>query len=183
MHTKKQSEKNIVLIGFMGVGKTSAGNVLADQLNCDFVDTDEEIEKEANMPTAKIFATFGEKAFREREKQLIIELCEQQNGTVISLGGGAFLQKEIREACLSTSTVVFLDISWKAWQERLPLIFDSRPVLHEKTSEEMNELFYKRKKIYEEYHHIKVKVDQLSIEATAKQIINGLKEDAYRLNS
>lgn len=183
MHTKKQSEKNIVLIGFMGVGKTSAGNVLADQLKCDFVDTDEEIEKEANMPTAKIFATFGEKAFREREKQLIIELCEQQNGTVISLGGGAFLQKEIREACLSTSTVVFLDISWKAWQERLPLIFDSRPVLHEKTSEEMNELFYKRKKIYEEYHHIKVKVDQLSIEATAKQIINSLKEDAYRLNS
>src|SRR5699024_12681293 len=73
--------------------------------------------------------------------------------------------------------------SWKAWQERLPLIFDSRPVLHEKTSEEMNELFYKRKKIYEEYHHIKVNVHQLSIDTTAKQIINSLKEDAYRLNS
>src|SRR5699024_2550217 len=109
--------------------------------------------------------------------------CEQQNGTVISLGGGASLQKAIREACLSTSTVVSLDISWKAWQERLPLIFDSRPVLHEKTSEQMNELFSKRKQLYEEYHNIKVKVDELSIEATAKRIINSLKEAAYRLNS
>ncbi|HEX6594939.1 MAG TPA: shikimate kinase [Bacillota bacterium] len=176
MDTNKQTSKNIVLIGFMGVGKTSAGKVLANKLDRQFVDTDEQIEKEMNMPTATIFEALGESAFRKKEKEVILTLCDKQNGTIISPGGGAFLQQEIREACLSSSIVIFLDLSWEAWQERLPEIFDSRPVLHDKSVEEMKQLFNERKKLYEQNYHVRIAIDQLSIEETAQQMITALRK-------
>ncbi|MFL6516899.1 MAG: shikimate kinase, partial [Bacillus sp. (in: firmicutes)] len=66
--------KSIVFIGFMGVGKTTIGKMVANKLNRDFVDIDEQIEKEYNMPVSQIFSEFGEKVFREREKSLIASL-------------------------------------------------------------------------------------------------------------
>jgi shikimate kinase len=166
-------DQSIVFIGFMGVGKTTIGKLVAKKLYRDFIDIDEEIEKEYQMPTSEIFKRFGEKAFREREKSLIIELSKRKM-KVISLGGGAFLQEEIKQACLANCLVIFLDLSWENWKERLSLIMDSRPVLQGKSMEEIEELYYKRKEIYS-VHHSRIETDNHKVEEIADYIVDSLK--------
>lgn len=173
-------EKSIVFIGFMGVGKTTIGRLVAKKLYRDFVDIDEEIEKEFNMPVSQIFSEIGEKVFREREKELIIKKCRQKLH-IISVGGGAFLQEEIRKECLSSSIVFFLDLSWESWRDRISLIIDSRPVLQGKTLAEIEELYYKRQEVYSN-HHSKIRVDNLNMEEIANHIVDSLKL-AWELDS
>ncbi|AZV44785.1 shikimate kinase [Peribacillus asahii] len=165
--------QSIVFIGFMGVGKTTIGQLVAKKLYRDFIDIDQEIEKEYNMPTTEIFKKIGEKAFREKEKSLI-EHFSQQPLKIISVGGGAFLQEEIRKICLANCTVFFLDLSWEYWKDRISLIIDSRPVLQGRTLEEIEELFNNRQEIYS-YHHSKVKTDGLDVEEVADYIVESLK--------
>ncbi|KKE79638.1 shikimate kinase [Oceanobacillus caeni] len=176
-------EQNIVLIGFMGAGKTTIGKAVARKLYRDFIDIDEEIEKEFNMPTPQIFQVFGEKTFREKEKEIIQDFCKNQRLKIISLGGGAFLQKEIKETCLANSIVFYLSLSWESWKERISMIIDNRPVLQGKNYEEMKELFEKRQPIYEE-HHSKVTTDNQNVEEIADYIVSSLKTawDIYEPN-
>jgi shikimate kinase len=171
-------ERSIVFIGFMGVGKTSIGKMVAKKLYRDFVDVDEEIEKEYGMPTMEIFKQIGEKAFRAKEKEVIAKLCKQKL-KIISLGGGAFLQEENRKVCLENCIVFFLDLSWERWKDRISLIIDSRPVLQGKSLEEIEDLFYKRQEIYS-VHHSKVETDNHNIEEVADYIVDSLKL-AYEL--
>jgi shikimate kinase len=166
-------EKSIVFIGFMGVGKTTIGELVAKKLYRDFVDIDKEIEKEYNMPTSEIFKTVGEKVFREKEKSIINHFSNQRL-KIISVGGGAFLQEEIRKICLSNCIVFYLDLSWESWKERISLIIDSRPVLQGRTLDEIEELFYSRQEIYSQ-HHSKVETDNLDIESVADFIVDSLK--------
>lgn len=166
-------EKSIVFIGFMGVGKTTIGKRVAKKLYRDFVDIDEEITKEFNMPVTEIFSQYGEQAFREKERQLITDYCHQKLH-IISVGGGAFLQEEIKKVCLSTCIVFFLDLSWDSWKERISLIIDSRPVLQGRSLEDIEELFYRRQEIYAD-HHSKVTTDNQDIEEVADYIVESLK--------
>lgn len=166
-------EKSIVFIGFMGVGKTTIGSLVAKKLYRDFIDIDQEIEKEFDMPTTEIFKTFGEKVFREKEKN-IIDFYSKQKLKIISVGGGAFLQEEIQKICLSNCIVFFLDLSWESWKERINLIIDSRPVLQGKSLDEIKELFYTRQQYYMN-HHSKVETDNLDIESVADNIVDALK--------
>lgn len=166
-------EKSIVFIGFMGVGKTTIGERVAKKLYRDFVDIDKEIEKEYNMPTSEIFKTVGEKVFREKEKSMISDYS-QQSLKIISVGGGAFLQEEIRNICLTNCLVFFLDLSWDSWKERISLLIDSRPVLQGKTLEEIETLFYERQEIYSLYHS-KIKTDNQEVEDVADFIVESLK--------
>ncbi|ARK31210.1 shikimate kinase [Halalkalibacter krulwichiae] len=166
-------EKSIVFIGFMGVGKTTIGKLVAQKLYRSFIDIDQEIEKEYGMPIPEIFQTIGEKAFREKEKETISRFC-QQKLKVISLGGGAFLQEEIREMCLSNCIVFALDISWDRWKERLNIIIDNRPVLKGRSIDEIEELFYSRQEIYSN-HNSKLVTDDLDVEEVADYITESLK--------
>jgi shikimate kinase len=125
------------------------------------------------MPTSEIFKEIGETAFREKEKQLITKFCNQKL-KIISVGGGAFLQKEIRDICLSNCIVFALDISWESWKERLDIIIDSRPVLQGRSLEEIEELFYKRQEIYSS-HNSKLNTDSLDVEEIADYITDSLK--------
>jgi len=84
---------NIVLVGFMGTGKTSVGKRLARELKMGFLEMDETIEKEAGIKISEIFARFGEKAFRKKEKELVKRIAELDN-LVISTGGGVILEEE-----------------------------------------------------------------------------------------
>ncbi|GIN86597.1 shikimate kinase [Heyndrickxia sporothermodurans] len=163
-----QIGKNIVFIGFMGVGKTTIGEAIAKALNREFIDIDQAIENQFQMPTTEIFKIYGEKVFREKEKTIITEYCKSK-GKVISVGGGAFLQEEIQSICMSHCIVIYLHLSWDSWKERLDLILDSRPVLKGKTMEEMKELFYTRQNIYAT-HHLKVETDQLTVEEISNHI-------------
>jgi len=171
MENKQRSlrEKSIVLIGFMGVGKTTIGQAIAKKLNWEFLDTDEEIEKIYAMPTSEIFKKFGEAEFREKEKEKIIQLCNQKQ-KIISVGGGAFLQEAIQKECLSKCNVIHLDMSWEAWIDRINLIIDSRPVLQGKNIDEIRELFTSRQPIYK-HHHFKINTDNLDPEQAADLII------------
>lgn len=173
-------EKSIVFIGFMGVGKTTIAQKVARKLFRDFIDIDEVIENEFAMPTTDIFDQYGETFFRQKEKEYVIHYC-QQPLKVISLGGGAFLQEDIKEACLKHSIIIYLDMSWEAWLERLPLLIDSRPILQNKSIDEIQELFESRKKIYEQ-HDSKVVTDNASPEEIADNIIESMKL-AWELHS
>lgn len=98
----------IVLVGLMGVGKTTVGRRLAARLGLPFVDADEEIEKAAGMTISEIFARYGEPTFRDGERRVIGRLVD---GTpkVIATGGGAFVQDETRALILERATAVWLD--------------------------------------------------------------------------
>jgi shikimate kinase len=167
-------EKNIVLIGFMGVGKTTIGQLVARKLYRDFIDADHEIEKRHKMPIPEIFEKFGEKHFRQLEKNLNIDLCTNYRLKIISLGGGAYLQEEIRNVCLANCIVFFLDLSWDSWKGQLPLIIDNRPVLKNKSLEEIEELFLKRKDSYS-IHNSKFSTTAFDAETVANQIVESIK--------
>lgn len=101
-------KKNIVLIGMPSCGKTTVGRKLASQTSLKFVDSDEEIVKIAGKEITHIFAQDGEKAFRDLETQVILELSKQQ-GIILSTGGGAILREENVKALKECGTVFFLD--------------------------------------------------------------------------
>ncbi|MDT8861473.1 shikimate kinase [Alkalihalobacillus sp. MEB130] len=172
-HEHSLREKSIVFIGFMGAGKTTIGELVAKKLYRTFIDIDQVIEKEYGMPTSEIFKTIGEKAFREKEKEVITHYSNQKL-KVISVGGGAFLQKEIRDICLENCIVFYLDVSWDSWKERLDILIDSRPVLQGRSIDEIKELFYKRQEIYS-LHNSKFNTDDQDVEEVSDYIIDSLK--------
>ncbi|MEK0317772.1 shikimate kinase [Cohnella sp. 56] len=174
-------ERNIVLIGFMGAGKTTVGKVLADKLSREFIDVDELIASERGMPVTEIFKTMGEAAFRRMEKEYIQDLCANKRSAVLSLGGGAFLQQEIRDLCMEQADVFLMDISWELWKSRLPLIRDSRPILQNKTDEEIKALYDARQAIYAR-HHCKVDAGSQTPEAAAQALIDWLQTRQRQLS-
>ena len=167
-------EKNIVLIGFMGVGKTTIGKRVAKKLNRSFIDADEEIEKAFGMPPSEVFKKYGEKTFRDKEREIITHLCTEHKSHIISLGGGAFIQEGIKKVCLDKCIVIFLDMSWENWKDRIASIIDSRPVLQGRSLEEIQELFYKRQEYYV-VHHLKIDMDEQDPEEAANEMIDSLK--------
>ena len=169
-------DRNIVLIGFMGAGKTTVGELVAKKLNRDFVDTDQELEKMHNMSIPQIFAQKGEEYFRRQERNLISGLCEKARRKVISPGGGAFLQEEVRRVCLEHCIVFFLDLSWDYWkEERYPLIRDNRPVLQNKTMEEIKQLFFQRRNAYA-FNHSKIVIkNQNDAKQAADRIVESIR--------
>lgn len=171
-------EKSIVIIGFMGVGKTTVGELVAKQLYRTFIDIDKVIEERFEVPIVEVFKQIGEPAFRKLEKEIIMDFCTQKL-KVISLGGGAFLQEEIRKMALENCIVIFLDITWELWKERLNIIINSRPVLQGLTMEEIEDLFNKRQGIYTN-HHSRLETDHLNAIEIADYIVNSLKL-AYEL--
>lgn len=159
------NKKSIILIGFMGVGKTTVGKEIAKKLNRAFIDIDNEIEKSYGMHTVDIFKEYGEAEFRRAEKAEIIKACAATS-KIISVGGGAFLQEDVRRFCMDNATVLFLHISWDAWKERISLLLETRPVLQGKNLDQIKELFNERQVIYKE-HHLKINIDYLNVlEAT-----------------
>ena len=113
-----KSKENLVFLGMMGSGKSSIGSLVAKKLKLNFVDIDKEIEKNLNITIKKIFEVKGENYFRKIEKQLtIIEL--KKNNSVISLGGGAFLNSSIRQYSKTHSISFWLDVPIEILIKRL----------------------------------------------------------------
>lgn len=171
-------ERNIVLVGFMGVGKTTVGRLLARKLYRDFIDIDAEIEHAQGMSIPDLFRKHGEPFFREIEKEHVLQASASRM-KVISLGGGAFTQKAIRDYCLQHCLVIFLDIRFDSWKERIHMLTGNRPILKGKSVEELEELYTSRQQAYA-LNHSQMTTDSL----TADEIASYLKESlitAYEL--
>jgi shikimate kinase len=110
--------KNIILTGFMGVGKTSVGTQLARDLGFTFVDVDALIEADQNMSITSIFSKFGEPYFREVETKMIEQVMTHE-GQVVSTGGGAVIRDRNREAFNKGGFVVCLTASPDIIYERI----------------------------------------------------------------
>ena len=166
-------EKSIVCIGFMGVGKTTVGKLLAQKLYRNFIDIDAEIEKEFAMSIPLIFENYGEKAFRKKEKELI-SYYSRQPLYIISVGGGAFLQKEIQAMCLKNCIVLFLDISWDSWKDRIQILSGNRPLLKNRSIDDIKQLFHERQAIYS-LNHSTFQIDQFEADEAAEYLAGALK--------
>jgi len=98
----------IVLVGMMGVGKSTVGRRLAARLGLHFVDADEEIEKAAGMTITEMFERYGESYFRDGERRVIARLMDGEP-KVIATGGGAFMQEETRNLILEHALAIWLN--------------------------------------------------------------------------
>jgi len=110
--------KNIILTGFMGVGKTRVGTQLAKDLGYLFIDTDSLIEADQQQAITSIFAKFGEPYFREVEAKIIRDIT-QREGQVVSTGGGAVIVAGNREAFKKAGLVVCLTAPPEVIYERI----------------------------------------------------------------
>jgi shikimate kinase len=104
----KHLDRPVVLVGLMGVGKSTVGRRLAKRLGLPFVDSDSEIEDAAGYPAAEIFERFGEKDFRDGERRLVARLIDGEV-RVIATGGGAYIDPCTRELLNERAITVWLD--------------------------------------------------------------------------
>ena len=162
--------KRIVLMGFMGAGKTTIGKALAERLSWDFIDTDAEIEKEQGRKISEIFETEGEQAFRDMETRLLKKLEKSEEQFVLSIGGGIPVREENRELLRQIGTVVYL----KATKEELVRRLSgdtSRPLLQGGALEEkVAALMAARESIYVETAHQEVVTDGKSVKELIEKI-------------
>lgn len=126
-HSPLWQGQPIVLIGLMGVGKSTVGRRLAARLNVPFVDADSEIEAAAGMSIADIFERFGEAYFRDGERRVIARLIDGQ-AKVIATGGGAFINPETRALILDQALAVWLNANPRILADRVKRR-DTRPLL------------------------------------------------------
>ncbi len=125
----RRIDRPIVLVGMMGVGKSTIGRRLAAALKLPFADADEEIEKAAQMAITEIFERFGEGYFRDGERRVIARLIDEKP-SVIATGGGAFCQDETRALLLNRAITVWIDCDVDTLVERVGRK-DSRPLLRD----------------------------------------------------
>jgi len=168
--------ENIFLVGPMGSGKTTVGRRLAGELNCDFFDSDHEIINKTGVSIEHIFDIEGETGFRDRESQMLAELC-QKSGAVIATGGGVVLKPENRDLLKKSGIVVYLASSIEQLLKRTSKS-KNRPILEksldrEKTTRDILSL--------REAHYKEVAI--LEVDTTGKhlgEIVSIIKKYAQR---
>ncbi len=122
------SDRNIILTGFMGTGKSTIGKLLAEKLNRSFVDTDVEIVRQAKKTIPEIFERDGEAAFRQLERR-VCRFLAGQRGYVIATGGGMLVDEGNRVVMLASGLVICLNASPEAIHQRLRTDETERPLL------------------------------------------------------
>ncbi|MGH2751197.1 MAG: 3-dehydroquinate synthase [Actinomycetota bacterium] len=157
----------IVLVGFMGAGKSSVGALLAEELDLRFVDTDIVVQKRAGATISGIFASGGEEAFRSLEREVVAEALAGPRG-VVALGGGAVADPDT-QAELMDALVLYLDASYATVMARVDGADGGRPLLN---GGDPRELFEARRGLYRSVADVVVETDgkdpkHVSMEAAA----------------
>ncbi|MDJ0882240.1 MAG: shikimate kinase AroK [Gammaproteobacteria bacterium] len=174
------SANNIILIGPMGSGKSTIGQLLAQRLNRDFVDSDHYIEAKTGVDIPRIFDIEGEEGFRVRETKALKELTERNN-LVLATGGGSVTREENRKMIRAAGFIIFLDTSVNQQLERLKHD-KKRPLLQtENPRERLEALLSERKPIYLELADLRIPTDRKFARKVANEIIPQLPE--YLMNS
>lgn len=161
---------NVILVGYMGCGKSTVGVRLSYRLKIPFLDTDKEIEKTHNCVISEAFATLGEETFRGWETECLEKLCKNNGAYVISTGGGMVLREENRQLLKKLGTVIYLRAKPETIVERLkgdttrPLLQTENPV------QRIQEMLQKRSPIYEQAADVILDVDDKSFEEILDEI-------------
>ncbi|MBD8348155.1 shikimate kinase [Dysgonomonas sp. HGC4] len=164
----------IFLIGYMGVGKTTAGRELAKSLDLEFVDLDHFIQTRYSKTISQLFEQFGEEGFREIENKILKEVADFEN-VVISTGGGAPCFYDNMEIMNSAGTTIYLKASPELLSERLDLCKEKRPLIKDKNKEELL-LFIKENLNRRESYYSRAKII-----FEAKELVNREDVDKYVL--
>jgi len=160
---------NVILIGFMGSGKSSVGRVLADKLERKFIDMDDEIELGEEKTINEIFSEYGEDHFREIETSYLEKLLTKKN-KVIATGGGVILKEENIAILKRIGTVVFLHTTFESLLKNLQGD-TKRPLLQRDDSEEViRNLLNKREPIYFNAASMIIQTTDKSVEEIANEI-------------
>ncbi|WP_193571433.1 shikimate kinase [Paenibacillus psychroresistens] len=159
---------NIVLVGFMGTGKSTVGRFLAEKLSWELIDTDHYIEKQEEMSIAELFTKHGEVYFREIETRAIQSIMVKSN-QVIATGGGAVLAEANRVCLKENGFVVALTASLETIIQRVGGD-RNRPLLLGKAAEIVPQLLQKRKHAYD-FADYTISTDRLRIEFIAQRLL------------
>ena len=151
MDTGKRLDRPIVLVGLMGVGKSTVGRRLAKRLGLPFVDSDSEIEDASGLSAAEVFERYGEKDFRDGERRLVARLIEGEV-RVIATGGGAYVDPRTRQLLNERAITIWLDAPIEVLAERTARR-DTRPLLKGPDAKEvLTRLAAERAPAYAEAH-------------------------------
>ncbi len=170
--------KNIVLIGFMGTGKTTIGNRLADKLKRTFVDMDREIETLTGMSIPDIFKTYGEIRFRSEEALMAGKLGSKSD-LVISTGGGTVLLAENVSALKENGVLVCLDAQPADIYARVSRKKGSRPLLKKDISITDIEEFLKQREPFYACADIRVSTSNKNMAEVADEIMQNLRDKGW----
>tara|TARA_Y100001970_G_scaffold12443_1_gene14201 strand:+ start:6556 stop:7068 length:513 start_codon:yes stop_codon:yes gene_type:complete len=163
-----QLNKNIVLLGMMGSGKSTIGYLLSKKLDLNFKDVDKIIEKEDKNKISQIFLIKGESYFRKLEEKVTLKLLKTEKN-IIALGGGGFINENIRKEVLSRNLSFWLFWNNSTITKR---IYNSkkRPLAFNLTSSQINDLITTRSKIYSQAN-FKINCEKLTKNMIIKKII------------
>lgn len=168
---------SIALIGFMGTGKTVAGELLAEKMGRKFIETDNVIEKKAGKPIPEIFREDGEISFRELEIETTREVANEKNA-VIACGGGIVLNKINIDRLKKECIIVCLTASPQVITERTSGDADERPLLAVPDRvRQIKELMEFRKPYYERSADITIDTSGMSVDSVVERIIEKVKDN------
>lgn len=154
---------NIILIGFMGAGKTTVGKFLARDSGMRFLDTDDQIVSWQKMSIPDIFSAYGEEYFRNLETELLRNMQDNTKHAVISVGGGMPVREENRVLLRKLGCVVYLSASKETILSRVGRD-GSRPMLNgEDLEKRVEQLMRDREALYRQAAHVEVKTDGRSV--------------------
>jgi len=166
--------KNIVLLGFMGTGKSTVGMKVAEKLKMQFIDMDREIEKLTGMSIPTLFKKHGETRFRSEEQLMAKKLSDQSN-LVIATGGGVVLNQDNIEALRQTGTLLCLDADAETILARVNRKKGSRPLLGKNpTLEDIEKMLQEREPYYAQADY-RVDTSSKEMSAIVKEIIKLIK--------
>lgn len=164
--------KNIVLVGFMAVGKTTLGKLLADQLDYNFIDLDLFIEKKESMSISEIFRLKGEAYFRQKESEAL-DLLSDVEQSVIATGGGTVILEENRSKLKQIGRVIYLEgePSWILTNIKRSAVIRPLLVNERKPMDKIIEILENRRSYYEGTSEIKIPVSDRTLEEIIKDIV------------
>ena len=167
--------KNLILAGMMGVGKSTLGKALSIQLKMKFIDTDAEIEKIESETINSLFENKGEDYFRKVEKKICLDSIKIPN-SIIALGGGAFINEEIRILALKECVCFWLDLDIRILKDRLR-VSKKRPLLRADNINKRIADIYDQRKLSYNLANYKINCNNKDNDKIIKEIVQIYEKD------
>ena len=156
MDLAKRLDRPVVLVGLMGVGKSTVGRRLAARLGLPFVDSDAAIEDAAGLSPAEVFERSGEQDFRDGERRLVARLVDEGDVRVIATGGGAYIDPRTRDLLNERAITVWLDAPVDILAERTGRRDTRAQLRNDDPKAPLERLANERRAAYEQAHiHVK----------------------------